>query len=262
MPEYQDILVTREDGVATVTLNRPEALNALSLEMREGLGTIFQEFKTDDSVRAVVLTGAGRAFCAGGDVKGMAQRRGPTEMKDFVRNTIHRAVLAITSLEKPVIAMVNGVATGAGCCLALTCDLIIASDKAKFGFAFVRVGLGPDWGGAYFIPRAIGLAKAKELLFTGKLIDAQEAERIGLINQVVPADQLVETTYALARQLAKGPTKAIGTTKTLVGRGMEMDLLGLLEYEANTAALLVQSEDHREGVQAFVEKREPNFQGR
>jgi 2-(1,2-epoxy-1,2-dihydrophenyl)acetyl-CoA isomerase len=260
--EFQDLLVRKEDGVAIVTLNRPQALNALSPEMREGLGTLFTAFRDDDSVRAVVLTGAGRAFCAGGDVKAMAEIKPALEMKDFVRNTIHRAVLAITTLEKPVIAMVNGVAAGAGCCIALLCDLIIAAESARFGFAFVRVGLGPDWGGAYFLPRLVGPARAKELLFTGKLIDAREAERIGLINQVVPDEQLEPTVMELARKLARGATRAIGAAKILVHRSLDADLLTMMEQEASMAALLTQSEDHREGVQAFLEKREAVFKGR
>lgn len=260
--EFKDVLVKKEDGVAVVTLNRPEAFNALSLEMREEIGTIFYNFRTDDSVRAVVLTGAGRAFCAGGDVKAMADIKPSMEMKDFVRNVIHRAVIAMTSLEKPVIAMVNGVATGAGCFLALLCDMIIASENARFGMAFIRVGLGPDWGGAYLLPRLVGLAKAKELLFTGKIIDAKEAERIGLINQVVPTDQLESTTMELASKLAQGATRAIGTTKTLLNRVADMDMMSALEYEASVASLMVQTEDHKEGVEAFIQKREPRFQGK
>lgn len=260
--EYRDILVKKDGGVAVVTLNRPQALNALSMEIRDGLGTIFQDFRTDDSVRAVVLTGAGRAFSAGGDVKGMAEFKPPMEAKDFVRNKIHRAVLAITTLEKPVIAMVNGVATGAGCCIALMCDLVIAAESARFGFAFVRIGLGPDWGGAYFPTKLVGPAKTKELLFTGKLIDAREAERIGLINRVVPDAQLEAATMELAHQLAKGATKAIGAAKTAVNRAVDTDLLTYLEYEANMAALLLQSEDHKEGVRAFLEKREAVFKAK
>jgi 2-(1,2-epoxy-1,2-dihydrophenyl)acetyl-CoA isomerase len=260
--EFQDILLKKEDGVAIVTLNRPETLNALSLSMREGLATVFEGFRSDDTVRAVVLTGAGRAFCAGGDVKGMADARSSVDMRDFIRGSVHRAVKAMATLEKPVIAMVNGVAVGAGCSIVMACDLIIASEAAKFGQAFIRVGLSPDWGGAYFLPRLVGPAKAKELLFTGKLIDAREAERIGLVNQVVPPEELEPTVISLARQLAQGPTKAIGIAKMLVTRGLELDLGSLLDYEAYAAAVCVQTEDHHEGVRAFIEKRPPVFKGR
>jgi len=260
--KFQDILLTKDDGVAVVALNRPEALNALTLSMREELGTVFDDFRSDDTVRAVVLTGAGRAFCAGGDVKGMADVRSSVDMRDFVRGTIHRAVKAITTLEKPVIAMVNGAATGAGCNIALACDLVIASEAAKFGQAFVRIGLSPDWGGAYFLPRLVGPAKAKELLFTGKLIDAREAERIGLVNQVVTPEELEPTVMSLAKQLAQGPTRAIGIAKMLVTKGLELDLGSLLDYEAYAASVCTQTEDHLEGVRAFTEKRTPVFKGR
>ena len=260
--EFQDILLTKDDCVAIVTLNRPEALNALTLTMREEIGTVFESFRTDDSVRAVVLTGAGRAFCAGGDVKGMADVKPPVDTRDFIRGVSHRALKAIATLEKPVIAKVNGVATGAGCNMALACDIVIASETAKLGQAFVRIGLGPDWGGAYFLSRLIGPAKAKELLFTGKLIDAREAERIGLVNQVVPPDELEPTVLSLARQLAQGPTRAIGIAKMLVTKGLELDLGSLLDYEAYAASVCMQTDDHQEGVRAFIEKRAPEFRGR
>lgn len=263
--EYTDILVRKKDRVAIVTLNRPEALNALTQEMREKIGTIFQGFRTDDEVRAVVLTGAGRAFCAGGDVKTMLARskeKGLGEYKHWVRNTIQRAVLAITSLEKPVVAMVNGAAVGAGCCLAMLCDLTIASEKAKFGMAFVKMGLGLDWGGSYFLPRRVGLAKAKELAFTGNLIDAKEAERIGLINQVVPPEELEATTMELAHSLAYGATEAIGTIKTMLDKSIDQDLVAATELEALAASILAHTEDHEEGIRASVEKRAPIFKGR
>ena len=263
--EYKDILLKKEDGVAVVTLNRPEALNALSMEIREGIGTFFQDFRTDDSVRAVIITGAGRAFCAGADVKKVSETHtsmSAVEMRGFIRDTIDRAVLAVTTLEKPVIAMVNGVATGAGCAIAMLCDLIIASDKARFGMAFVRLGVTPDWGAGYFLTRRVGPIKAKELLFTGELISAEEAERIGLVNHVVPAEQLESAVMVLAQKLAHSPTRAIGAAKTLVNRSLDMDLMSFLEYEAYATPPLFQTEDHKEGVRAFIEKREPEFKGR
>ena len=259
---FQQLLIRQVEQVAVVTLNRPESRNAFSLTMREELAAFFEAMRFDHTVNVIVVTGAGKAFCAGGDITGMTAHASALDFKDFVRNKIHRVVHAITGLEKPVIAMVNGAATGAGCCLALMCDLVIASDQAKLGMAFVRVGLGPDWGGAYFLPRLIGPARAKELLFTGRLIKAAEAERMGLVNQVVAGPSLEETVMTLAGELARGPVKAMGTAKMLVNRGMDMDLTGLLEYEASMAALLSLSEDHREGVQAFLQKRTPEFKGR
>ena len=174
----------------------------------------------------------------------------------------HRAVSAVTVLEKPVIAMVNGDAVGAGCNLALACDLVIAAEAARFGEVFVRLGLGPDWGGAYFLPRLIGLAKAKELLFTGKIISAREAEQIGLINQVVPADQLEETVMNLAAQLAQSATRAIGMMKTFLHKVWQMDLANALQYEAYVQSECIKTEDHQEAVRAFLEKKKPVFKGK
>jgi len=259
--QIKDILIEREAGVAKVILNRPEVLNAFSIEMREGLGIIFEEFARDDSVRTVVLTGAGRAFCAGGDIKGWGDLREESRRR-LIISLAHRAVKAITSLEKPVIAMVNGDAIGAGCNLALACDLIIASESARFGEVFVRMGLGPDWGGAYFLTRLVGMAKAKELLFTGKIISAREAEQMGLINQVVPPDQLESTVMELANKLAQSATRAIGLTKTFLNQVWQMDLSRALEYEAYVQGECIKTEDHQEAVKAFLEKKKPVFKGR
>ena len=257
--EFKDIILDKQEGIAKITLNRPDAMNAFSLGMREEVGTAFESFASDDEVRAVVLTGAGRAFCAGGDIKGWGDL-GDDGLKTLL-TLAHRAVRAITTLEKPVIAMVNGAAAGAGCNLALACDLIIASDKARFGETFVKVGLGPDWGGAYFLPRLVGMAKAKELLFSGKVIDANEALQIGLVNQVVPSDQLEATTMELAKQLAKSATKAIGLTKSFLHKVWQMDLDAALEYEGNVQAACIKTYDHQEGVKAFLEKRPAEFRG-
>ena len=257
--EFKDIILDKQEGIAKITLNRPDAMNAFSLEMREEVGTAFESFASDDEVRAVVLTGAGRAFCAGGDIKGWGDL-GDDGLKTLL-TLAHRAVRAITTLEKPVIAMVNGAAAGAGCNLALACDLIIASDKARFGETFVKVGLGPDWGGAYFLPRLVGMAKAKELLFSGKVIDANEALQIGLVNQVVPSDQLEATTMELAKQLANSATKAIGLTKSFLHKVCQMDLDAALEYEGNVQAACIKTYDHQEGVKAFLEKRPAEFRG-
>lgn len=258
----QDIVVVKQDYIAEVTLNRPKVKNALSMNMREQIGIIFEGFKQDDDVRVAIITGSGDAFCAGGGIQEISNIKSSYEMRDFVHNNPLKAIRAITTLEKPVIAMVRGAAVGAGCSLALACDLIIASDNARFGLVFSRIGLGPDWGSSYFVPRLIGPAKAKELFFTGKLIDAHEAERIGLINQVVPDAQLESTVHTLAQQLADGPTKAIGMAKLLVSQGMEKDLLSVMDYESFAAGLLSQTEDHKEGLAAFMEKRSPKYKGK
>ena len=214
-------------------------------------------------VRVVVLTGAGKAFCAGGDMKRMETGTGltPPEQRDEIR-TNHRIVKTIHEMEKPVIASVNGVAVGAGCDLVLACDMRIASEKARFGEVFANVGLVPDAGGTYFLPRLIGSAKAMELILTGRIIDAREADRIGLVNRVVPHDDLKKETMAFAEKLAQGPPLAMGMAKTAIYRGMQMDLASELEYEAYAQSILMETEDYQEGVKAFSEKRLPNYKGK
>ena len=257
----KDILLERKGNIAIVTLNRPEVLNAFSIEMREGLAITFENLAKDASVRAVVITGAGRAFSAGGDIKGWGDLKDENRMKTIL-GFAHRAIKAITSLEKPVIAMVNGDAVGGGCNLALACDMVIASENARFGEVFVRIGLGPDWGGAYFLPRLVGMAKAKELLFTGKIISAREALEMGLINEVVPTDKLEERVMKLAETLSQSATRAIGMTKVFLHKVWQMDLKEALEYEALMQSALVETEDHREAVKAFLNKTKPVFRGR
>lgn len=257
----KDILLEKRGNIALVTLNRPDALNSFSVEMREGLAVTFENFAGDDDVRAVVVTGAGRAFSAGGDIKGWGDIKKTNKMQ-AVMEFAHRAVRGITSLEKPVIAMVNGDAIGAGCNLALACDLIIASESARFGEVFVKVGLGPDWGGAYLLPRLVGMAKAKELLFTGKIIGAKEALGMGLINSVVPQEKLKETVMKLAEKLSRSATKAIGMTKTFLHTAWQMDLKEALEYEAFAQNELMKTVDHQEAVKAFLNKTKPVFAGR
>ena len=258
---YQDIIVSRNNGVAVVTLSRPEVLNALSEAMREEIGTAFESFQDDDTVRAVVITGAGRAFCAGGDLKMFDKLSDPDRRRNIFK-MMRRALTAITGLGKPVIAMVNGAAAGAGCNIALSCDIIMASEKAIFSEAFVRIGLAPDWAGAYFLTRMIGVHRAKEMAFRGMRLDAREAERIGLINHVVPHDRLESMTMELAEELATSPTRAIGSIKKLIQKAWLMDMSALLDYEAELQEELVETHDHKEGVKAFLEKRKPCFEGR
>ncbi|MDD4860243.1 MAG: enoyl-CoA hydratase [Dehalococcoidales bacterium] len=263
--ENQSVIVKKENGIATVTMNRPEIRNAMNNALGEGVTAAFESIYGDDSVRAVVFTGAGKAFCAGGeisDLKRIAETMTIMETRTYIRNATIRMLNAITRLEKPVIAMVRGAAVGAGCNLALACDMIIASDNASFGEIFARVGLASDYGGSYFIPRLVGMAKAKELFLTAKMIDSKEAERIGLINQVVPDAELEKTVYALADQFAAGPTRAYGYAKTQLNAGVNGDLASALDREADGFSVLIHSEDHKEGFTAFLEKRPPKFKGK
>ncbi len=249
-------------GVTTVTLNRPEALNSLSLEVEETLQELLPRLEADDATRVVVITGAGRAFSAGGDVKemrpggawdiSMAERQERLE-------ALHSVAITLHALPKPVIAMVNGVAAGAGCNLALACDLRLASEKAKFGLVFRNVGLGDDMGGAWLLPRLVGMGRALEMFFTGRIIDAAEAHRIGMVNRVVPAESLAEETYGLARSLAAGPGKALGLIKEEIYGGITSSFQELLDFEAQRQSALMAEHDHQEGVTAFVEKRPPVF---
>ena len=250
------------DGVATITLNRPERLNALTFEVYRELTDLFAALVYETDVRVVVITGAGRAFCSGGDVRdiiGELFSRDVEGLLDFTRMTCE-LVRNIRALPKPVIASLNGTTAGAGACIALASDIRIASEDAKIAFLFVKVGLsGADMGAAYLLPRVIGLAKATELLYTGDFVSAAEAERIGLYNRVVPTDQLAETTSELAQRLAKGPAFALAKTKEMLNRELHMNLDAALESEAQAQAICMQHPDYREAYEAFVNKREPKF---
>ena len=204
---YEHIILERKKGVATLTLNRPEKLNAINRKMTEELENAMAEISKDKDVRVLVITGAGRAFCSGADVSEMTEAT-PVESRHWV-HTANKIILAFTNLEKPVIAKVNGFAVGIGCSLALSADMIIASENAQFSLLFSRIGLIPDGGSLFHLPRLVGPAKAKELIFTAKMVDAKEAERIGLINKAVPADELDNEVNTLAKQLAEGPTLAL-----------------------------------------------------
>ena len=257
----KDVLVEKKKNIAIISLDRPEALNAMSLDMREGLADTFEELAELDDVRAVVLTGSGKAFSAGGDMKSW---EGPDKDKIIksIMEFARRTITAITSLEKPVIAMVNGDAIGAGCNLALACDLVIASENARFGEVFVKIGLGPDWGGAYHLLRRIGMVKTKELLFTGKIFSAQEALDMGLINQIVPLMELEETTMKLAEKLSRSATRAIGMTKSYLHSVWQMDIKEALKYEASMQIELMKTIDHKESVKAFFNKSKAVFIGK
>jgi len=258
---YSTILLEHHDGIATLTLNRPEARNAIDLVMREELAAALDQIEADSRTRAVILTGAGGHFCAGGDVKTM--RKGHTAPEGRARLLrLNRVVLRLFHFPRPVVAMVDGFAVGAGCNLALGCDLIVASDRARFGEVFVKVALVPDGGGTWLLPRLVGLAKAKEMVFSGDIIGAEEALRIGLVTRVVPADRLEAETRGLVERIAAGPPGAIAQAKALLNRSAAEDLAGALDLEAYAQSNAITMEDHAEGVRAFLEKRPPKFTGR
>ena len=258
---YETIILERKDGVATLTLNRPEKLNAINRKMIEELKSAVVEIAKDRDVRALVITGAGRGFCSGADIGDMVQAAAPIENRYWTQMR-DKVILALTDLEKPVIAKVNGVAVGVGCSLALSADIIVASENANFSLIFSRIGLIPDGGSLFHLPRLVGPAKAKELIFTAKMVDAKEAERIGLINKAVPADELDNEVNMLAKQLAEGPTVAFGIAKKIINKGLTMDLSSVLECEAFGVIIAGTTEDAQEGVMAFLEKRKAEFKGR
>lgn len=256
---FQHILFETRDGIAKITLNEPETRNALSLELRAELLDLFGALSADDSVKVVMLTGAGKAFCAGGDIRTMAGVT-PVAGRRRLKNG-HRLIRAMVDMEKPIIAVVNGVAAGAGVSLTLASDIVFASEDAKFHFSFVNIGLVPDWGEFYFLPMKVGMARAKELMFTGGPIDAANAERIGMINRVLPPSRLYEEADAFAQRLAKGPGQAYAMIKCALNR-WPAPLETLLELESTMQAVAFASEDFSEGRAAFMEKRKPAYKGR
>jgi len=247
---------------ATLTLNRPERLNALTFEVYDELRRAFYTLSDDDDVRAIVITGSGRAFCTGGDVEdiiGALFERGFRGLLDFTRMTCD-LVMAIRKCRKPVIGALNGTVAGAGAVIATACDMRVAAESAKIAYLFTRVGLsGADMGSAWMLPRIVGLAKASELLMTGDFISAEEAHRIGLYNRVVPDGEALAAAQALAAKLSRGPSFAIEITKDALNREAHMDLASALESEAQIQAALMLHPDFREAYDAFVAKRDANF---
>ncbi|WP_243088691.1 enoyl-CoA hydratase-related protein [Streptomyces sp. 891-h] len=253
-----------DNAVSWITLDRPHALNALTLEQRERLIGLLADASASPGVRAVVLTGRGRGFCAGADLKG-APGGGERVAGDVARTLergAQRLVTAVLDCEKPVLAAVNGTAAGLGCHLALACDLVLAAEEASFAEVFVRRGLVPDGGGAYLLPRLVGPQRAKELMFFGDRLPASEAERLGLVNRVVPADTLERTAREWAGRLAAGPTRALALTKRLVNSSLDGDRAAALAAEAWAQEINMATRDAREGVASFAERRKPGFEGR
>jgi enoyl-CoA hydratase/carnithine racemase len=252
----------RVHSVATITLDRPERLNALTFEVYRELCDTFRALDTESGVRAVLITGNGRAFCTGGDVReiiGPLFERDHQGLLEFTRMTCD-LILAIRACRRPVVAALNGTVAGAGAVIAAACDVRIAATTAKIAFLFTRVGLsGADMGSAWLLPRIVGFGKASELLMTGEFIDADEAHRIGLYNHVVPADQLPAAARDMAEKLAAGPSFALAITKDALNREAHMDLVSALEAEAQAQALCMLDKNYREAYQAFIDKRPPRF---
>jgi 2-(1,2-epoxy-1,2-dihydrophenyl)acetyl-CoA isomerase len=259
MRNVAEVETARDGAVLTITLNRPDVLNAFNGAMHKALAAALKEAR-DDEVRAVVITGAGRGFCVGQDLSEFSEGAG--DVADRLRATYHPNILALRALAKPVIAAVNGPAAGAGMSFACACDIRIAADSASFVPAFINIGLVPDSGGTYFVTRLLGYARAFEWLCSGRKLTAAEAHAWGLVSEVVEADALPARAAELAAGLAALPTKAIGMTKRLLERGFTSPLEDQLEWEAQLQSAAVKSADFAEGVQAFLEKRKPDFKGR
>ncbi len=260
---YEHILVTEDSGIATITLNRPEKLNALIGHMRRDLAEALEAAGSDRAIRVVIVTGAGRAFCAGGDVAFMADLIDRQNTEEFSRllGAARRVVMAIRQMNKPVIGAVNGLASGAGCNLALACDLRIASAEATFSQSFVRLGLHPDWGGTYFVPHLVTPNQACEMFFLGEEMSAEEALRLNVVNRVVAPENLQPAVRELAERLRDAPPISIAAAKQAVYMSQSAELEEMLRYETEAQLRCFESADGREGIQAFMEKRPPKFSG-
>lgn len=260
---YEHILLAESDGIMTIILNRPEKLNSFIGHMRRDLAEALEHAGSERNVRVVIITGAGRGFCTGGDVAFMAELMERHDSEEFARilGAGRRVIMAIRQMTKPVIAAVNGVAAGAGCNLALACDFRVASTTATFTQSFVKVGLNPDWGGTYFLPRLVTPNKACELFFLGDTINAEEAARLNIVNQVVTPDELESATQQLAARLRAAPPIALAAAKQAVYMSEANHLEEMLRYETESQMRCFESDDGHEGVKAFLEKREPHFTG-
>ena len=261
---YENIDIAEESGITTITLNRPEKLNALAGHMRRDLAEALEAAGSDRNTRVVAITGAGRAFCSGGDVAAMAELFERRDAEEFSRllGSARRVVTAIRQMTKPVIASVNGPAIGAGCNLALACDLRIASTTATFGQSFAKVGLHPDWGGTYFLPRLVTPNKACEMFFLGDVIGAEEALHFGIVNYVVEPAELETATRNLAERLTEAPAISLGAAKQAVYISQAAELEEMLRFETEAQMRCFESQDGAEGLRAFLEKRTPKFTGK
>jgi enoyl-CoA hydratase len=253
---FENILLEKEDGIATITFNRPDALNALNNQTRAEFYSAMKDVAADNNIKVVILTGAGRAFVAGSDIKELKQ----TTSLDA--HNIHRLGMVVEKMEKPVIAAVNGFALGGGCEIVMACDIIIASDKARFGQPEINLGIIPGGGATQRLPRLVGVCKAKELILTGDIIKAEEAEKIGLVNRVVPGENLMATAKEIAKKIASKSQATVRLAKDVINKGMQTSLETGLDYEREIYSLCLTLEDKEEGINAFIEKREPQFKGR
>ncbi len=259
---YTALLFEARDHIAHITLNRPDAANAINLDLARDLMHAALQCSEDPSIRAVVITGAGRMFCAGGDLKSFAahSEKLSYHLKE-VTTYLHAAMSRFMRMDPPVIAAVNGTAAGAGMSLACACDLVLAAESARFTMAYTRAGLTPDGSSTYFLPRIVGIKRALELTFTNRMLSAREAQGWGLVMRVVPDEQLLPEAEALARELASGATKALGVAKRLFHRGWTETLETQMEHETQAIANIARTADAREGIFAFLEKRAPQFKG-
>lgn len=256
--EYDNLLVDIEDEIALIKINRPDALNAVNLATIQELEDCFKSLSQNDKVKAIILTGEGKAFVAGGDISEMIKKNS-VEAREFAHKG-HELLAYIENMEKTVIAAVNGFALGGGCELCMACDLRIAADKASFGQPEVKLGLIPGWAGTQRLPRLVGLTKAKELIFTGDPINAETALRIGLVNRVVPQEDLIKVSKEMARKIASmGPT-AVKLAKTCINRSIESDIYTGTRYEAEAFGICFSTGEPKEGISAFFEKRKPDWQ--
>jgi 2-(1,2-epoxy-1,2-dihydrophenyl)acetyl-CoA isomerase len=253
----EQLLFTVTDGIARITLNRPERMNAFTFEMIDAWTAALQQCRTDDAVKVVLLTGAGNAFCSGGDIVEMGDRlqHTPEQRKNELFNRIERIPLALEDLDKPVIAAVNGVATGAGMDMALMCDIRYAAQSARFAETYVKVGLVPGAGGAHFLPRLVGVSKALELFLTGDFLDAEEALRLGLVNKIFPDDALLEEVEKIARRMVRAPALTLRMTKRAIYQGMRNDLRTNLDLISSHYAIITASQEHKDLVNKFIAER-------
>ena len=264
--DFETIIITKMEHISTIIMNRPDKMNALNTLMLHEMTSAIDGIARDDDVRVVVLTGAGRVFCSGADISEDGKASGlngtPTEMYHNLRNSYQKIALGLQRLEKPTIAMINGAAVGAGCDFAFACDMRVGSERSRFRNGFVKVGLIPGGGGTWLYTRLMGLGRGLEFLFTGDFLEADEAQRIGVLNKLVPEDNLERETMEMARKIANNPPLAVQMSKMMAYKALDADLEAALEQSAACQALALSSEDHREGVNAFIEKREAQFKGK